>query len=177
VKLESSLPERPGLLHAVPVLDIFALLWLLFLLGPSLLRQSGVMVELPPSRFQLERFGESLVITLGPGENAPRIHLGRDAVGFSELEARLESLRAEGAPAKAIVLLQTDAGTPVGIEREIAEMVLGKGFRLAMVGANQRADTATGLQRDSGADASDTDGGPGDPAIDSESGPKPPDAE
>jgi hypothetical protein len=35
-----------------------------------------------------------------------------------------------------VVLLQTDAGTPVGIERQVSEMVLGKGFRLAMVGAN-----------------------------------------
>ncbi len=136
MKLETNLPERPGLLHAVPVLDVFALLWLLFLLGPLLLRQSGVTVELPPSRFQLERYQETLVITLGPGGDGPRIHLGRDAVAFSELTERLEQLRAGGAPAKAMVLLQTDAGTPVGIERQVSEMVLSKGFRLAMVGAN-----------------------------------------
>ena len=136
MKLETKLPERPGLLHAVPVLDVFALLWLLFLLGPSLLRQSGVMVELPPSRFQLERFQETLVITLGPGVDGPRIHLGRDAMTLDELAERFEQLRADGAPAKAMVLLQTDAGTPVGIERQVSEMVLGLGFRLAMVGAN-----------------------------------------
>jgi biopolymer transport protein ExbD len=137
-----NLPERPGLLHAVPVLNVFALLWLLFLLGPSLLRQSGVTVELPPSRFQLERYQETLVITLGPGGDAPRIHLGRDAVNFSGLSERMEKLRAEGAPAKALVLLQTDAGTPVGIERQVSEMVLGKGFRLAMVGANVSGERA-----------------------------------
>jgi len=131
-----SLPERPGLLHAVPVLDVFALLWLLFLLGPSMLRQSGVAVELPPSRFQLERFQNTIVVTLGPGENDPRIHFGRDAVSLEELGSRLEKLRTEGAQANAMVLLQTDRGTPVGIEREVAELVLGKGFRLAMVGAN-----------------------------------------
>lgn len=136
MKLEMSLPERPGLLHAVPVLNIIALLWLLFLLAPSLLRQSGVAVELPPSRFQLERFQDALVVTLGPGENEPRIHLGRDAMSLPDLALRFEKLRVEGAPAKAIVLLQTDAGTPVGIERQVTEMVLGKGFRLAMVGAN-----------------------------------------
>ncbi|MCU0750068.1 MAG: biopolymer transporter ExbD [Akkermansiaceae bacterium] len=136
MKLEMSLPERPGLLHAVPVLDVFALLWLLFLLGPSMLRQSGVAVELPPSRFQLERFQNTIVVTLGPGENEPRIHFGRDAVSLEELGSRLEKLRGEGAQANAMVLLQTDRGTPVGIEREVAELVLGKGFRLAMVGAN-----------------------------------------
>ena len=132
-----SLPERPGLLHAVPVLDVFALLWLLFLLGPSMLRQSGVAVELPPSRFQLERFQNTIVVTLGPGENDPRIHFGRDAVSREELASRLEKLRSEGAQTNAMVLLQTDTGTPVGIEREVAELVLGKGFRLAMVGANR----------------------------------------
>ena len=28
-----TLPERPGLLHAVPILDLFALLWLMVQLG------------------------------------------------------------------------------------------------------------------------------------------------
>lgn len=139
MKLETHLPERPGLLHAVPVLNIFALLWLLFLLGPSLLRQSGVTVELPPSRFQLERYQETLVITLGPGADGPRIHLGRDQVDLPQLSARLEQLRGEGAAAKMMVLLQTDAGTPAGIERELSELVLGKGFRLALVGGNTPA--------------------------------------
>lgn len=131
-----TLPERPGLLHAVPVLNVFALLWLLFVLGPSLSRQSGIAVELPPSRFQLERFQNSLVVTLGPGDGAPRVHLGRDSVTLPELSAKLDQLRSEGAAAKAIVLLQTDVGTSVGIEREVSELVLGKGFRLALVGAN-----------------------------------------
>jgi biopolymer transport protein ExbD len=137
-----SLPERPGLLHAVPILDIFALLWLLFLLGPSLLQQTGVAVELPPSRFQLERFQDALVVTLGPGGSEPRIHFGRDAVTLEELATRLESLRAGGAPADSIVLLQTDVGTPVGTERQVTELVLSKGFRLALVGSNQSGPTA-----------------------------------
>jgi hypothetical protein len=55
------------------------------------------------------------------------------------LADRLDALRSKGAPAKAIVLLQTDAGTPVGIERQVTELVLGKGFRLAMVGSNAPA--------------------------------------
>jgi biopolymer transport protein ExbD len=131
-----SLPERPGFLHALPVLDLFALLWLLFLLAPSLLRQSGVAVELPPSEFQLERYQNSLVITLGPGEGAPRIHLGRDPVTFGELATRLETMRGSGATADTIILLQTDEGTPVGLERQVSEMALGKGYRLALVGSN-----------------------------------------
>lgn len=144
MKLEMTLPERPGLLHAVPVLDVFALLWLLFLLGSSLLRQSGVEVELPPSRFQLERFQNTFVVTLGPGDPEPRIHFGRDSVSLAELAARLDHLSGESAQAKSVVLLQTDAGTPAGTERQIAELVLGKGFRLAMVGANSPSPDVSG---------------------------------
>jgi biopolymer transport protein ExbD len=136
MKLEMTLPERPGFLHAVPILNIFALMQLFFLLGPSLVMQSGVTVDLPPSRFQMERYQDALVVTLGPGEPEPRIHFGRDPVTREELATRLETLREDGAQMKAMVLLQTDAGTPVGIEREVTELVLAKGFRLAMVGKN-----------------------------------------
>lgn len=142
MKLEMTLPERPGLLHAVPLLDLFVLLWLFFLLGPALLRQSGMMVELPPSRFQLERFQDTQVITLGRGEDGPRIHLGRSAMTFAELEQRLTQMRGDGAVSETLVLLKTDAGTPVGTERQVSEIVLGMGFRLAMVGANEPAPTA-----------------------------------
>lgn len=136
MKLEMTLPERPGFLHAVPVLNIFALMQLFFLLGPSLALQSGVAVDLPPSRFQMERYQDTLVVTLGPGEPLPRIHFGRDLVTMAELASRLDGLRKDGAPAKAIVLLQTDTGTPVGAEREVTDLVLDKGFRLALVGRN-----------------------------------------
>jgi biopolymer transport protein ExbD len=139
MKLEMTLPERPGFLHALPILNIFALVQLFFLLGPALVSQSGVAVDLPPSRFQMERYQDSLVVTLGPGEPTPRIHLGRDAVTLAELSERLEKLRADGVSSRALVLLQTDAGTPVGVEREVTELALGKGFRLALVGKSTPA--------------------------------------
>jgi hypothetical protein len=82
----------------------------------------------------MERFRDSLVVTLGPGQPDPRIHLGRDALTLPELTARLEELRNDGKAAQSIILLQTDAGTPVGIEREVTEAILMKGFRVAYVG-------------------------------------------
>lgn len=136
MKLALTLPERPGLLHAVPILNLFALLVFFLLLGPSLVLQSGVAVEMVPSRFQMQRYENTLVITLGASEPTPQIYLGRDPMTLAELDARLEKLRDGGAKAKAIVLLQSDGTTPVGTEREVAEMVLDKGFRLAIVGKN-----------------------------------------
>ena len=143
MRLELTLPERPGFLHALPVIDLFSLLWLLFLLAPSLMRQSGVEVELPPSRFQLERYQNSVVITLRPGDGEPSIHLGREAVTRAQLVERLEALRASGKDRTSMVLLQSDMDTPVATEREISELVLEKGFRLALVGANTPPDTDT----------------------------------
>lgn len=143
MKLEMTLPERPGLLHAVPVLNLFALMMFFLLLGPSLVLQSGVAVDMPPSRFQMQRYQDTLVVTLGPGELLPHIHLGRDEMTMEVLSERLEKLHSDGASAKAIVLLQTDAGTPVGIEREVTELILSKGFRLAIVGKNAAETKAT----------------------------------
>jgi hypothetical protein len=64
-----------------------------------------------------------------------------------ELSDRLDKLRADGAPTKAIVLLQTDTGTPVGIEREVTELVLDKGFRLALVGKSPPAGMIPSLKK------------------------------
>ncbi|MGD7653233.1 MAG: hypothetical protein ACQCXQ_08470 [Verrucomicrobiales bacterium] len=146
MKLETTLPERPGLLHAVPVMDLFAALWLTVLLGPLLLQRSGVAVELAPSRFQLERFQDALVVTIGPGEEAPRIHLGRDSVTMEELGERLDKLADDGAASNALVLLKTDKGTPVGIERAVMELVVGKGFRAALMGETAPAGGETGTE-------------------------------
>jgi len=136
MKLDSNLPERPGLLHATPVFDLFALLLIFMLLGPSFVLQSGVRVDPPPSRFQLERFDETLVVTIVSGavDAAPAIYLGQEMVTVDELTGRLAGLRHEGMAAQAVVLLKSDPFTPVKFEREIAESILDLGFRLALVG-------------------------------------------
>ena len=136
MKLEMSLPERPALLHALPVVNLFALLWMFHFAGASLTSQAGVTVDPPPSRFQLERFRETLVVTLVTAESGVRIYLGRELVDMATLESRLESLRGQGAASRTIVLLQCDADTQVGAEREVGELILGKGFRLALTGSN-----------------------------------------
>lgn len=137
MKLELSLPERPNLLHALPVCDLLLMLWILFVLGSAMLRQSGVAVELPASQFQLERYQETHVITLVPGEDGPRHYLGRDAVSPAQLRERLQLLHDEGAPARSIILLRADQAIPMGAARRVEEMALGLGFRVALLGSDQ----------------------------------------
>ena len=130
MKLELTLPERPGFLHAVPLFNLFALLLMFFVLGPSLVLQSGVAVELPPSRFQMERFSGALAVTLGPGQPA-QMYFGREATSMDGLERLLDEKRGS---VQGTILLRSDAGTPVGLEREVCELILRKGYRLMMVG-------------------------------------------
>lgn len=153
MKLETTLEERPGFLHVMPLFDLFMVVTMLMLLGPMFLSQSGVSVELPVSRFQMQRYSDSIVITLGPGGEADRrLYVGRKAVTIEELRTYLETLRSDETMSRAIVLLKTDVSSSVGMEREVTEIVLGSGFKLALVGkanpANESGVSATDVSDD-----------------------------
>lgn len=130
MKLELTLPERPGFLHVVPLFNLFALLLMFFVLGPSLVLQSGVAVELPPSKFQMERFTGAQVVTLGPGSPA-KIYLGREVTSLDGLGRKLDEKRGS---APGAVLLRSDVGTSVSLEREVSELILRKGYKVMLVG-------------------------------------------
>ena len=139
MKLETTLDERPGFLHAMPLFDLFALIAMLLLLGPLFLSQGGISVEVPTSRFQMQRYGDSVVVTVGSGGEEAPIYLGRQAVSLGELAAQLAKLKLDERMGRAVVLLKTDTQTTVGIERKVSEIVLRAGFRLALVGKLERA--------------------------------------
>lgn len=140
MKLETTLEDRPGFLHAMPLFDLFALVTMLLLLGPLFLGQGGISVEVPTSRFQMQRYGDSVVVTVGSGGEEAPIYLGRQAVTLGELAAQLAALKLDERMGRAVVLLKTDARTTVGMEREVSEVVLGAGFRMALVGEPQKSD-------------------------------------
>ncbi len=142
MKLELSLPERPGLLHAMPVFDLFMLLWIVFVLGSALSSQTGVAVEMARSQFELERHTRSLVVTIAPGETEPQLYLGRDAMRFEELEGALRELQTEGEAANSRVLLRSDQSVPVGAQRRVEEMALALGFMVAVLGGEQAEEPA-----------------------------------
>ncbi len=137
MKLETTLDERPGFLHVLPLFDLFITVTMLLLLGPVFLNQSGVSVELPASQFQMQRYAESIVITLHSGKVEPQIYIGRETVNLDELGARLEALKADEVMSRAIVLLKTDIGTSTGVQSEIVNLVLRLGFKIALVGKTE----------------------------------------
>ena len=132
MKLETTLPERVGLLHVVPVADLFALLLVAVLLGQSFVSEAGVQVELPVSRYQLSRAADSSVITLTEGE-PPVMWLDRSRVSEEELVDALRGIRerASGIPS---VYLRSDKAVSAGEERRVAELALAEEFRVYLLG-------------------------------------------
>jgi len=144
MKLESSLPEQPGFLFVVPMLDLFSLLLAMLLLGPAFVAQSGVAIELPPSRFQLDRFAEPLVITVSAGDS-PLVFVGHEQVELGRLGRRLEAERGGRAGSgERIAVLRIDRAVPVTIERQVAETALQAGFRVVLAGRSSRGGVDAG---------------------------------
>lgn len=141
MKLETTLEDRPGFLHALPLFDLFALVTMLLLLDPMFLSRSGISVEVPSSQFQMQRYGDSIVVTVGPGGGEASLYLGRQAVTLVELSKQLAELQKDERMSRAIVLLKTDVRTTVGMERKVSEMILSAGFRLALVGDAKSVDS------------------------------------
>lgn len=134
MKLETTLEERPGFLHALPLFDLFALVTMILLLGPMLLSQSGISVEVPASRFQMQRYSKSIIVTVGPGDRDASIYLGRRAITIGELSGLLSEMKLDEEMSRAIVLLKTDVRTSVGMERLVSEIIIESAFELALVG-------------------------------------------
>lgn len=133
MKLTMTLPERPGFLHAVPLFNLFALLLLFFLLGPSFVGQSGVAVELPLSRFQMDQHGDATVVTVTAGD-PPGLWLDREEVTLGQLDARLDARRGSETSRTTAVLLQVDKDVPTEVQRQVAEIALHKGYRVYLMG-------------------------------------------
>lgn len=133
MKLESTLPERPGFLFVVPAFNLFALLLVFFLLGPSFVSQSGVAVELPVSRFQMERHADATVITVTAGD-PPGYWVEREPVSLGQLSERLDARRGSDSSPATTVLLRVDKGVSVEVQRNVAEIALQKGLRVYLLG-------------------------------------------
>ena len=139
MKLESTLPESPGFLIVLPAINLVALMLVFFL--PSLLSQSGVAVELPVSRFQLERQAGEAVGTI-TADNPPVYWLERQQVSLSQLSEQLDTRRQADSSPSSTVLLRVDKGVSVETQRNLAELALQKGFRVLLLGQPENAAEA-----------------------------------
>ncbi|QJE97382.1 ExbD/TolR family protein [Luteolibacter luteus] len=134
MKLETTLPESPGFLIVVPAINLMALMLVFFL--PSLFSQSGVALELPVSRFQLERQEDRAVVSI-TSDTPPVYWLERQQVSFAQLSEKLDARRQGDWAPTSTVLLRVDKGVSVETQRNVAEMALQKGFRVLLLGQSE----------------------------------------
>jgi biopolymer transport protein ExbD len=136
VKLETTLPEGVGFLHAVPLFNLFMVLLMCYALGPRLEEKTGITVNLPSSLFQMERFQEAAVLTL-TAEGAERLYLGTQSVSLAELDQQMAKLMEQGNMTNASVVIKADRLVSSEALRQVAEICMRKGFRVVLAGGIQ----------------------------------------
>jgi biopolymer transport protein ExbD len=128
VKLESQLNVSPRLIHLVPFLGVVTLLLTFFLLGSSMVMQSGVRVRPPTSSSLLEPMPQAQIITVTAGRQ-PVIYFNERQVTLTELKEILEQprkgqrqalIRADELAAYGAVISVSQVATDAGYEVVLA---------------------------------------------------------
>lgn len=134
MKLELTLPSKPGLLHALPGMDMLALVLMFPLLGTSFVRQAGMDVVVHESPWRYEQMERPIVVTLGAGDDAP-MWVNKREVPLDQLEVAVQRvLEAEGGKQITTAVVRSDVGVLSGVEKDVINRILKMGLKCALVG-------------------------------------------
>jgi biopolymer transport protein ExbD len=133
MKLESTLPERPGFLFVLPAFNLLALLIAFIVWREAFSSQHGVSLELPVSRYQMERPTDASVISV-TASDPPGYWLEREELSLGQLSERLDARRGSDSAPASNLLLRVDRGVPAETQQKVAEIALQKGFRVWVLG-------------------------------------------
>lgn len=136
MKLQTSLPENVGFLHAVPLFNLFAVLLMCYTLGPKLEEKTGVTINVPASLFQLERYEEAAVITMTAGD-LQELYIGTQRISLTELDVQLDEQLEKSAGANRAIVIMADRLVSSEQLRQVAEICLRKGLRVVMAGGER----------------------------------------
>ena len=134
MKLESTLPEGVGFLHAVPLFNLFAVLLMCYAIGPKLEEKTGITLSMPSSLFQIERFEEAAVVTM-TADGPDRLYLGTRSISLKELDPLLDEQLHSGRRENSAIVIRADRLVPSDALRQVAEICMRKGLRVVLAGA------------------------------------------
>ena len=126
VKLESQLQLSPRLMHLVPFLGVVMLLLTFFLLGSSMVLQSGVRVRPPTSTSLLEPMPKAQIITLSAGRQ-PQIYFNDRPVSLVALKEALAQPPRGGSRQ---VLVRADELAAHGLVVRVCQLALDAGYEV-----------------------------------------------
>lgn len=112
-------------MHLVPFLGVVMLLLTFFLLGSSMVMQSGVRVQPPASSSLLEPMLRAQIITLSAGRQ-PQIYFNDRPVSLAELKAALQ----EPSTGPRQVLIRADELAAVGALARVRQAALENGYEV-----------------------------------------------
>lgn len=130
MKLEMTLPQRPGLLYVTPVIDILVLVLVFPLLGSSFTTDAGIELTLPDTGHRFDRMERSIVVTV-KGSDKQQIFINRRLVKERDLleELEKEALNWQGGGAVGIIM-RVDKRVPSGYKTLIGDRLLAEGYRV-----------------------------------------------
>ena len=134
MKLELTLPATPGFLHALPGVDILALVLIFPLLGSAFVRQAGMDVTLYESPWRYQQLDSPIVVTLGAGEDSP-MWVNKKQVELADLESEIKRLQGlAGGNAITTVVVRSDVSVLSGVEKSVIVRIQKLGLNCGLVG-------------------------------------------
>ena len=127
MKLTRSIHLNPFLIFIIPLVDLFFLLLLLFLVSSTFLLHPGISVNLPFSKFTLGPQKNPIIVSITAGPY-PLIYYRDQQIGLEELSHRLQGDRV----ADRSIIIQADRLTPQGSVIEVMNLCLEKGYSVVL---------------------------------------------
>ena len=133
MKLTRSIHLNPFLIFIIPLIDLFFLLLLLFLISSTFLVHPGISVNLPFSKFTLGPQNNPVIVSI-TASPFPVIYYRDQQISLEELARRL----AEDHAADRSIIIQADRLTPQGSVIEVMNLCLEKGYSVVLATSPQK---------------------------------------
>lgn len=117
-------------MHALPVMDLLALVLIIPLLSSVFTPEEGIIVELPETSFRMQRVDRPIVVTVAISKNGPEVLVGRNRIGKEKIEDVL--IRAQSTwegSGIAPVFLKVDKNISSGVQLEYLDRIKSAGFQ------------------------------------------------
>ena len=132
MKLTRSIHLNPFLIFIIPLVDLFLLLLLVFLVSSTFLVHPGISVNLPFSKFTLGPQKNPVIVSITAGPY-PLIYYRDQQIRLEELAHQLEVDHA----ADRSIIIQADRSTPQGSVIEVMNLCLEKGYSVVLATSPQ----------------------------------------
>ncbi len=134
MKLQLTIPSKPGFLHMLPGLDVIALLLIYPLMGASLVQETGIGVTLHESPWSYGQSSSPVVVTLGAGQGSP-LWVNKKLIQSEDLESEITKIReSEDGSLMTSVVLRSDVAVSSRAEKEVMHRILKLGLDCKLLG-------------------------------------------